>query len=289
MKKVKPYSDENNTTTSVNGDWKPLKPIAEGFEFVGDEQYDFLGFGKKSKSEKAKAKETRKEIKDDSKARKQDRRQDRKDIKKEAISKGSSRRMARQIAKSQIPKGKPARREAYLTLVKLNFRGFAYKLDAIINGSNSSLINQLKSKWQKYGQWQDLVDGVNIGKTRKPFVCGGKCRAKVLEATKSVTGVEEGVSIGAVLATAWGVIKSLLPILNQAMIGKQQRDAIDNSEREGQEDFDKLPPEQRQEIIDAEKALDEEAKRQSNEKYIWIGVGVVALAGIVYLLTKKKR
>lgn len=289
MKKVQPYSDENNTTTSVNGAWKPLKPMTEGFEFVGDEQYDFLGIGKKSKEEKAQAKATRQEIKADSKARKQGRRQDRKDIKKGAIASGSSRRMARQMAKSQIPKGKPARREAYLLLVKLNFRGFAYKLDAIINGSNSSLINQLKSKWQKYGQWQDLVDAVNIGKTRKPFVCGGKCRAKVLEATKSVTGVEEGVTISAVLGTAWSVIKSLLPILNQAMIGKQQRDAIDNSEREGQEDFDKLPPEQRQAIIDAEKALNDEAKRQSNEKYIWIGVGVVALAGIIYYVTKKKK
>lgn len=282
MKKVQPYSDENNTTTSVNGAWKPLKPIAEGFEFVGDDQFTEFGGNKSGKA-------TRQQIKADSKARKKDRRQDRKDIKKGAIASGSSRRMARKMARSQIPYGKPARREAYLLLVKINFRGLAYKLDAIINGTNSSLLNQLKSKWQKYGQWQDLVDAVNIGKTRKPFVCGAKCRAKVLEATKSVTGVEEGVSIAATLALAWDIIKSLLPTLNQAMIGKQQKDAIEASEQEGQDDFNNLPPEQRQEIIDAENALNDEAKRQANEKYIWIGVGVVALAGIVYLLTKKKK
>lgn len=268
-------------TTDVNGAWKALKPLSEGFEFAGeDQQYDNFGANDKS---------TRQEIREDIRERRQDRRQDRKDIKRDAISSGSSRRKARQIAKSQIPKGKPARRGAYLGLVRINFRGFAYKLDAIINGTDTSLINQLKTKWQKYGVWQDLVDAVNIGKTRKPFVCGGKCRAKVLDASNSVTGVEEGVTISAFLATAWEVIKSLLPITKQAMIGKQQREAIEASEKEGEDDFNKLSLEERKAILDAEKALEDEAKSQANEKYIYIGVGVVALVAILLISKKLKN
>jgi hypothetical protein len=277
---MKYYKAIEDSTTDVNGAWKPLKPISEGFEFVDEDQYG--GFDGNDKS-------TRQEIREDIRDRRQDRRQDRKDIKRNEMSSGSSRRKARQIAKSQIPKGKPARRAAYLGLVRINFRGFAYKLDAIISGRNTSLINQLKTKWQKYGVWQDLVDAVNIGKTRKPFVCGGKCRAKVLDASNSVTGVEEGITISAFLATAWEVIKSLLPITEQAIIGKQQREAIDASEKEGEDDFNELSPEQKKAILDAEKALEDEAKRQSNEKYIYIGIGVIAVLAIGYLVFKNKK
>jgi LPXTG-motif cell wall-anchored protein len=65
--------------------------------------------------------------------------------------------------------------------------------------------------------------------------------------------------------------------------------AIDASEKEGEDDFNSLSPEERKAILDAEKALEDEAKRQSNEKYIYIGIGVVALIGIGYLLFKKKK
>ena len=35
---MKYYKATEESTTDVNGAWKPLKPLSEGFEFVGMEQ-----------------------------------------------------------------------------------------------------------------------------------------------------------------------------------------------------------------------------------------------------------
>ena len=74
--KQKPYSDEDNTRTDVNGAWKPLKPLQEGYEFIGDDQYDnFLT--KKGK--------------------------ERRDVKKDLRQSGLSRKDARKQANVTIP------------------------------------------------------------------------------------------------------------------------------------------------------------------------------------------
>ena len=151
---MKKYSDDDNTRTDVNGAWKPLKPLQEGYEFVGDDQYDnFLT---------KKGRERRK-------------------VKQDLRDSGLSRKDARKEAKNQIPRNKPARREAYLTLVKLNYRGYAIKLNAIITGTNTKLLNELKDKWRKWGDWSELIDAVNKGKDKKPFICGAKCRKEILD------------------------------------------------------------------------------------------------------------
>ena len=225
--KQKPYSDEDNTRTDVNGAWKPLKPLQEGYEFIGDDQYDnFLT--KKGK--------------------------ERRDLRKDLRNSGTSRKDARKQAKSQIPTSKPARRDAYLLLVKLNFRGFAWKLNSIITGSNQKLISDLKGKWSKWGSWDELVQAVNIGKDKKPHVCGGKCRSEILDIKSNfvVTAAVASVISGA-LALAGVIISALSSIIKQAQIGKQQENAIKLSEKEGEDDFNNLPPEKKQEIIDAEK------------------------------------
>ena len=265
MKHYRNLTDEG--TTDVNGAWKPLKPLSEGFEFAGEDQYDNL-IGRKGA----------------------ERLRSRSQARKEGRSQGLSRKEARKTARKSIPTNKPARREAYLSLVKLNFRGFAYKLDAIINGNNPTLLNELKEKWRKFGDWNKLVEAVNKGKVKKPFVCGAKCRKEALEATEFNNFEPLSATALATLgALAGSVITALGGIVKQGQIGKQQRDAIEASEQQGQDEFNKLPPEEQRAILEAEAQLRKDLEATDNKKYIWIGVGVVALAGIIYLITKNKK
>ncbi len=261
---MKYYKATEESTTDVNGAWKPLKPLSEGFEFVGgDEDFDNL-IGKKAKA--------------------------RRQVKQQEKAGGASNKEARKTARNKIPTSKPARREAYLSLVKLNFRGFAYKLNAIITGTNTKLLNQLKEKWRKWGDWNELVDAVNKGKAKKPFVCGAKCRKEVLDMKNfyNVEPISTSVIVG-LLSLAGVVISSLSGIVKQGQIGKQQREAIASAEEEGQKDFENLSEEEKQAILKAEEELKNQLNETDNKKYIWIGVGVIALLGIGYLLFKKKK
>lgn len=260
MKYYRNLTDEG--TTDVNGAWKPLKPLTEGFEFAGeDQQYDNV-IGKKAKA--------------------------RKEERKEGRAKGLSRKEARKQAKNKIPTNKPARREAYLSLVKINFRGFAYKLDAIINGNNPTLLNELKEKWRKFGDWNKLVEAVNKGKVRKPFVCGAKCRKEILDSNNFSSVIAE-TTIAGLLTLAGVVISSLSSVLKQGQIGKQQREAIEASDKQGQDEFNNLSPEEKKAILDAEAKLRNDLQATDNKKTIYIVVGVLALAGIVYFITKNKK
>lgn len=262
---MKKYSDEDNSRTDVNGAWNPLKPITEGFEFIGDEQYDdFSNAGGKEK--------------------RKDRREEKRDLRKSGV----SRKEARKQAKLQYPTNKPARKGAYLTLVKLNFKGFAYKLDSIITGSNIALLNQLKEKWRKYGDFNELVEAVNTGKEKKPFICGAKCRKEVLPEKELYSNAVATVVIVGLLSLAGIIIESMSSVVKQAQIGKQQREAIASSEKLAKDEFDNLPQAEKNAIIQAENELRKDIESNDNKKYIYIGIGVVALIGIIYLTTKKK-
>jgi len=258
--KQKPYSDEDNSRTDVNGAWNPLKPITEGFEFVGDDQYDdFLS--KKGK--------------------------ERRDLRQQGRASGLTRKDSRKRAKNDIPTGKPARREAYLSLVKLNYRGFAWKLNAIISGTDTKLLNELKQKWRKFGDFNQLLDAVNKGKDKKPLVCGAKCRKEILD-NKNFSNVLATATITALIGLAGIVISSMSGVVKQAQIGKQQREAIASSEKLAKDEFDNLPQAEKNAIIQAENELRKDIESTDNKKYIYIGVGVIALIGIIYLITKKK-
>jgi len=257
---MKKYSDEDNTRTDVNGAWKPLKPISEGFEFVGDDQYDnFLT--KKGK--------------------------ERKDLRQQGRASGLSRKDSRKQARFDIPTGKPARREAYLSLVKLNYRGFAWQLNAIITGTNTKLLNDLKEKWRKYGDFNQLLDAVNKGKDKKPLVCGVKCRKEILD-NKNFSNALATATITALIGLGGVVITAMSGIVKQAQVGKQQRDVIDSEIKKGEDEFNNLPPEEQEEIKKAEEELRKEVEATDNKKYIYIGVGVIALLGIIYIIRKNK-
>ena len=259
--KHKPYSDEDNSRTDVNGAWNPLKPITEGFEFVGDDQQydDFLS--KKGK--------------------------ERRDLRQQGRASGLTRKDSRKRAKNDIPTGKPARREAYLSLVKLNYRGFAWKLNAIITGTDTKLLNELKQKWRKFGDFNQLLDAVNKGKDKKPLVCGAKCRKEILD-NKNFSNVLATATITALIGLAGIVISSMSGVVKQGQIGKQQRDVIESAEKQGEDEFKNLPPEEQEAILKAENELRKDIESSDNKKYIYIGVGVVALLGIIYIIRKNK-
>jgi hypothetical protein len=261
---MKHYSNAvEESTTDVNGAWKPLKPLSEGFEFIGDDQYDnFL---------------TRKG-------------KERRDLRQQGRESGLSRKDARKSAKLQVPTSKPARREAYLTLVKLNFRGFAWKLNSIITGTNTKLLNDLKERWRKFGDWNELVDAVNKGKDKNPLICGGKCRKEILDTQVSnfvIAGVT--ISTSTLVALAGSIITALASITKQGQIGKQQREALESAEKIAQMEFDQISPEEKKAIIDAENQLRREIQNTDTKKYIWIGVGVFAVLAIGYLVIKNKK
>jgi len=260
---MKYYKTIEDSTTDVNGAWKPLKPLSEGFEFVGDDQYDnFLT--KKGK--------------------------ERRDLRQEGRAGGLTRKDARKNAKNKIPTSKPARREAYLTLVKVNFRGFAWKLDSIISGTNTKLINQLKENWRKFGDWDKLVDAVNKGKNKNPLICGGKCRKEILDSQTSnfvIAGVT--ITTAQLVALAGSIITALGGIVKQGQIGNQQRDALASSEKIAEMEFNEMTPEEKKAIIDAENQLKKDIEATDTKKYVWIGVGVIAVLAIAYLVIKNKK
>jgi hypothetical protein len=230
---MKYYKATEEGTTDVNGAWKPLKPLSEGFEFVGeDQEYDNL-IGRRAK--------------------------ERRDVKKDLRQSGLSRKDARKQANVTIPNPfkkkltdaqkkvgrailvtNPAlvsARGAYLGLVELNYRGFAYKLNAVLKDPN--LKSQLESKWYKLGgDFDKLVSSISKGAKKDPFVCGKKCQAKELMDKKSFDGeysnyVVLGVTItGTALVTlASAIIGALAGIVNAVVVSITENKKIKSAER----------------------------------------------------------
>jgi hypothetical protein len=132
-----------------------------------------------------------------------------------------------------------------------------------------------------------LLDAVNKGKDKQPLVCGAKCRKEVLD-NKNFSNVLATATITALIGLAGIVISSMSGIVKQGQIGKQQRDVIDSAEKQGEDEFKNLPPEEQEAIRKAEEELRKEVEATDNKKYIYIGVGVVALLGIIYIIRKNK-
>jgi hypothetical protein len=208
---MKYFKTIEDSTTDINGAWKPLKPISEGFEFVGDDQYDnFLT--KKGK--------------------------ERRDLRQQGRASGLTRKDARKQAKSKVPLS-PRQRElahkvlrttlvvprgAFIALLRLNYRGFAWKIDAILNGKDANLKTKLSEKWYGLGGEADkLIEATNAGKNKKPFFCGKACNQQLLDKKSNfsdesdyynVTGAE---IVAVLIANAQVVITALGGILSAAV------------------------------------------------------------------------
>lgn len=230
--KQKPYSDEDNSRTDVNGAWNPLKPITEGFEFVGDDQYDdFLS--KKGK--------------------------ERRDARQQGRASGLTRKEARKQARNKVPLS-PRQRElahkvfratlvtprgAFIALLRLNYRGFAWKIDAILNGKDANLKTKLQEKWYGLGgDVRNLIEATNAGKDKKPFFCGKECKRQLI-AKKSnlplmssnftddtdfynLTGAE---LVAVLVANAKVVITAFGTILSSVVVSLSKSQEIKSAER----------------------------------------------------------
>jgi hypothetical protein len=249
---MKYYKAIEEGTTDVNGAWKPLKPLSEGFEFVGEDQYDdfFNANGKK-----------------------------RRQLKRDLRQSGLSRKEARKEAKSQVPLS-PRQRElahkvfratlvaprgAFIALLRLNYRGFAWKIDAILNGKDANLKTKLQEKWYGLGgDISNLIEATNAGKGKKPSICGKECKRQLIDKKSNFSDDTDfynltGAEVVAVLvANAKVVITALGTILSSAVVASSKNKEIKSAERIAEQENSTLSQAEKDKIALAEKKIQAE-------------------------------
>ena len=147
-----------------------------------------------------------------------------------------------------------APRGSYLALVRLNFRGYAYKLEATLK--NPKLNSKLKKRWQKLGgNWDKLVKAINVGARKKAFVCGKKCQAKQLEYSNAV---ETAVVVG-LLTLGGTIISNVSDIVNTAKISKAKQDEIDAENERAKRENETLTEIEKMRLEAEEKRLQSES------------------------------
>jgi hypothetical protein len=177
----------------------------------------------------------------------------RKDARKEALSKiprdklkEIAKNVSKGVGKAILKGGLIAPRGAYLSLLALNFRGQAYKVMAVVNGTNEKLKKQLKSKWEGLGgKYDSLVKTATKGATKKPFFCGKECNQKLLttnltaESIKSTPIDAEYLNVAGgddAVIVAWiGLGSTILGVIGgvvgKAQDSKQQKAEIESAEK----------------------------------------------------------
>jgi hypothetical protein len=177
----------------------------------------------------------------------------RKDARKEALSKIPrdklkviANNVAKGVGKAILKGGLIAPRGAYLSLLALNFRGQAYKVNAVVNGTDEKLKKELKKKWEGLGgKYDSLVKVATNGSKRKPFFCGKKCNQKLLTTTDTAESIKstpidaEYLNFGGVddaVIVAWIGLGSTMigvmgSIVGKAQDSKQQKAEIESAEK----------------------------------------------------------
>jgi hypothetical protein len=257
----------------VNGDWKPMK-VSDDLSFVDDEFDNFLT--KKARKRNKARRKKRKELRSQGVSRKDARRQARKEALKEIprdklkdIAKRSFKNIGKGIKKGALalPRG------SYLALLRVNYRGNAWKIMAIHNGTNANLKKKLKNKWEKLGgNYSKLIKNASIGARKKPFFCGAKCKRGLLNKglKKSFDGNFElddlafynaldPVTISAIVGSATAVISALGGILANAQASKQQEKQIQAEKETQQKSLDAMSESEKRQIALAEKQLKAQA------------------------------
>ncbi len=165
----------NTSRTSVNGAFKPLgnTEVEEGFDFVDDEEFDnFLT--KKARDRAKRRRELRKEGRAEGKSRKEARQ----DARRQAVEEIPPAKIFQNVGRAIKVGALAIPRSAFLVMCRVNWRGMAWKLaKAFTDPKYASQKQKVKDKWYKLGgQWDKLIKNVNIGKVKKPFFCGKKCK-----------------------------------------------------------------------------------------------------------------
>jgi len=225
----------------------------DGFDFIDDDFDNFLT--KKARQRNKRKRELRKE----GASRKEARQQAREEIPRDSL-KDVAKKVGGSIGRGVVVGALAVPRASYLSLVAVNYRGLAYKLNAIIelkNGNTEALRNKLKDKWYKLGgNWDKLVKATNNGKRKKPFFCGKKCKKQLAEKglkrgfvnfneldfdvyDSFGTGIVEG-GVGVWVGLGSTIISSTAGITKVALTNKQEKREMESAERIAQEELKQL-------------------------------------------------
>jgi len=256
----------------VNGDWKPMK-VSDDLSFVDEEFDNFLT--KKARERNKLRRNKRRQLRSQGLSRKDARRKARKDALKEIprdklkdIAKRSFRNIGQGIKKGALalPRG------SYLALLRINYRGNAWKIMAIHNGTDAKKKKKLKDKWKKLGgNYSKLIKNASIGARKKPFFCGAKCKKSLLKKglKKSFDGSFDldnlnfysltGAEVTLIVGSAGTIIGAMSGVVSNIQVGKQQEKQIEAEKELQQKSLDAMSESEKRQIALAEKQLQAQA------------------------------
>jgi hypothetical protein len=267
---------DKNDRMDVNGNWSSLKvPMNQfdgGFEFAGEEFDNFLT--KKSRQREALKKDLRK---DNGLSRKEAREQAKKDIPKDTL-KTIAKNQSKTIGHAIVVASLVVPRASYISLVAINFRGVAYKVNSVLLSKDEALKEKLKKKWYGLGgDWALLVKTATNGATRKPAFCGKKCKLKLAEKdlkrqdkstkvgrNKSFDGLDTEFSNGAGIddgaLAVWvglgtAVLSAMAKITDSVSVSKTEQQAIQSAEDIANKENETLTTIEKEKVALAEKQL----------------------------------
>ena len=268
-------SEDEESTTDVNGDWSSLNQNSMmdfdgGFDFADDDFDNFLT--KKARERNKKKRELKKDNRDSGMSRKDARKSAREQALKEI-----PRDSLKTIAKNTIKKvGRAIKvgaliipRASFLSLMMINFRGFAWKFNEVMtNPKYSKKLAQLKEKWNKLGgNWNNnkFQNAINRGKSKKPFFCGKKCKKKLADGNikRSFDGNVEfynaggfdDVAVGVWIGLGASVIGALGGIATSVITTKGKESEIRASKDIAEKELATLSESEKRRIALAEKKL----------------------------------
>jgi hypothetical protein len=195
--------------------------------------------------------------------RRKKRRKLRKEYKSQGISRKEARRRARLEAREEVPRV-PLKtalkrswttfkkltllvpRNAYLGLVKLNYRGNANKIKNA-QQTNTKLWKAIEDKWVQLGGNPDnLKNSMNIGWKKNPILCGVDCKNRVSQLTtteiaqakaeletdpKFSNAIDPLTQAGIMVGMAGTIIMTLDGVLTNAKMSKVQQGSLDEQIR----------------------------------------------------------
>ena len=204
------------------------------------------------------------------------------------------------VVSLSVPRG------AFLTLVRLNYRGLASRM-ARAKFSDPNVYKSAIQKFIQLGGGQGKFESaINFGKNKKPFICGAKCKAKVnfsgdndfsqdelvffeQEPDFAYSNLEPTITI-AVIGLASAVAVPIINIIKDVKMTSAEREA-DEREAEQSEEL-------RQDQMESQEAQfeEDEKKRVATESLVKKGliggtilVVVLITGAIIMKVVRKKR
>lgn len=172
---------------SVNGKWN--REVYDGFS--DDDDFDTF-ITKKSR----KRRKERKKLRDEGLSKKEARAKAKEIVPVSKVGKAFG-KVFKGIGKAVVKVTMGIPRGAYLTLMRVNYRGIADKnASAMENPQYADAWKKVKAKWKKLGGKVDRLEkAIKKGKDKKPIMCGKKCKSKLAKKVgSSFTGADGSVS-----------------------------------------------------------------------------------------------